>query len=146
MDVVAPTLGEALVGLKDDAASFDVLVSESHLMTPLVDAAAHFAESKTAVAHAWMSDEGPGVFVPGSSEPDEDAGFGVADPTAMLFTTSLLLAEGLRRRPASRTLERAVGEAIGSRRDPRDARVHGRRARAAAGRAHRRRALRRGLA
>jgi 3-isopropylmalate dehydrogenase len=114
MDVVAPTLGEALVGLKDDAASFDVLVSESHLMTPLVDAAAHFAESKTAVAHAWMSDEGPGVFVPGSSEPDENAGFGVADPTAMLFTTSLLLAEGLRRRPASRTLERAVGEAIGA--------------------------------
>jgi 3-isopropylmalate dehydrogenase len=112
MDVVKPSLGEALVGLKDDAAAFDVLVSESHLLTPLVDAAAHFAESKTAVAHAWMSDEGPGVFVPGSSEPNENGGFGVADPTAMLFTTSLLLAEGLRRRPASRTLERAVGEAI----------------------------------
>lgn len=112
MDVVEPTLGETLVGLKDDAASFDVLVSESHLLTPLVDAAAHFAESKTAVAHAWMPDDGPGVFVPGSSEPDENAGFGVVDPTAMLFTTSLLLAEGLRRRPASRTLERAVGETV----------------------------------
>ena len=112
MDVVEPTLGETLVGLKDDAASFDVLVSESHLLTPLADAAAHFAESKTAVAHAWMSDDGPGVFVPGSSEPDENAGFGVVDPTAMLFTTSLLLAEGLRRRPASRTLERAVGETV----------------------------------
>jgi 3-isopropylmalate dehydrogenase len=112
MDVVEPTLGETLVGLKEDAAAFDVLVSESHLLTPLVDAAAHFAESKTAVAHAWMSDDGPGVFVPGSSEPDENAGFGVVDPTAMLFTTSLLLAEGLRRRPASRTLERAVGEAV----------------------------------
>lgn len=112
LEVVEPTLGEVLVGLQEDAAAFDVLVSESHLLTPLVDAAAHFAESETAVAHAWMPDEGPGVFVPGSSEPDEHAGFGVADPTAMLFTTSLLLAEGLRRRSASRTLERAVGEAI----------------------------------
>jgi 3-isopropylmalate dehydrogenase len=114
MAVSEPTLGEALVALKDDPDSFDVLVSEAHLLTPLVDAAAHFAESKAAVAHAWMSDDGPGVFLPGSSEPDEHAGFGVADPTAMLFTTSLLLAEGLRRRSASRTLERAVGEAVGA--------------------------------
>ncbi|HEV2592581.1 MAG TPA: isocitrate/isopropylmalate family dehydrogenase [Gaiellaceae bacterium] len=112
LDVVEPTLGEALVGLKEDPAGFDVLVSESHLMTPLVDAAAHFAESKTAVAHAWLPDDGPGIFVPGSTDADEHGGFGVADPTAMLFTTSLLLAEGLRRRSASRTLERAVGEAI----------------------------------
>jgi 3-isopropylmalate dehydrogenase len=114
LDVAEPTLGETLVGLKEQPAAFDVLVSESHLLTPLVESAAHFAESQAAVAHAWMSDEGPGVFVPGSSEPDENAGFGVADPTAMLFTTSLLLAEGLRRRSASRTLERAVGEAIDS--------------------------------
>jgi 3-isopropylmalate dehydrogenase len=114
MEIVQPTLGEALVGLKEDAAAFDVLVSESHLMTPLVDAAAHFASSSAAVAHAWLSDDGPGVFVPGSSEPDDMGGMGVADPTAILFTTSLLLAEGLRRRSASRTLERAVGEAIGA--------------------------------
>jgi 3-isopropylmalate dehydrogenase len=114
LDVVEPTLGEALVGLKEDPSGFDVCVSEAHLLTPLVDAAAHFAESRAAVAHAWMSDEGPGVFTPGSSEPDEHAGFGVADPTAMLFTTSLLLAEGLCRRSASRTLERAVGEAAGA--------------------------------
>lgn len=114
LDVDEPTLGQALVGLKDDPAAFDVVVSESHLMTPLVDAAAHFAASKAAVAQAWLSDEGPGVFSPGTSESDDVAGFGVVDPTAILFTTSLLLAEGLRRRSASRTLERAVGEAIGA--------------------------------
>jgi len=112
MSVSQPSLGETLVGLKEGPAAFDVVVTEAQLMTPLVDAAAHFADSKTAVAHGWMSDSGPGVFAPGSSEPDDVAGFGVADPTAMLFTTSLLLAEGLRRRSASRTLERAVGEAI----------------------------------
>jgi hypothetical protein len=42
---------------------------------------------------------------------DADAGFGVVDPTAMLLATSLMLAEGLERRAASRTLERAVGSA-----------------------------------
>lgn len=112
MDVLQPSLGEALVGLKEHPEAFDVLVAESHLMTPLVDAAAHFADTKSFVAHAWMSDDGPGVFVPGTCETDDVAGFGVVDPTAMLFTTSLLLAEGLRRRSASRTLERAVSEAI----------------------------------
>jgi 3-isopropylmalate dehydrogenase len=110
--VEEPSLGEALIRLKDDPASLDVIVTEAHLVSPLVDAAAHFADSKAAVAHAWMSDRGPGVFAPGTSESDEVAGFGVADPTGMLFTTSLLLAEGLKRRSASRTLERAVGEVV----------------------------------
>lgn len=112
MSVSQPSLGETLVGLRERPEDFDVVVTEEHLMTPLVDATAHFAGSKTTVAHGWLSDEGPGVFAPGTSHPDDDAGFGVVDPTAMLFTTSLLLAEGLRRRSASRTLERAVGEAI----------------------------------
>jgi isocitrate/isopropylmalate dehydrogenase len=44
------------------------------------------------------------------SEPSENAGFGVVDPMGMLLTASLMLAEGLKRRAASRTLERAVGQ------------------------------------
>ena len=50
------------------------------------------------------------MFAPGTAESDDVAGFGVVDPTAMLLTASLMLAEGLKRRSASRTLERAVGE------------------------------------
>jgi Isocitrate/isopropylmalate dehydrogenase len=73
MDVVQPTLGEALVGLKEDADAFDVLVSESHLMTPLVDAAAHFAESTAAVAHAWLSDDGRASFRPAAPSPTTKA-------------------------------------------------------------------------
>ena len=46
---------------------------------------------------------------PRTSEPSEHAGFGVVDPMGMLLTASLMLAEGLKRRAASRTLERAVG-------------------------------------
>ena len=97
-------LGETLVRLRDRPQSLDVIATEAHL----VDAAASFAGSNATVAHAWLPDEGPGVFAPGSSEPDEHAGFGVADPKAMLLATSLMLAEGLKRRAASRTLERAV--------------------------------------
>jgi len=40
----------------------------------------------------------------------------------MLLTTSLMLAEGLKRRAASRTLERAVGAAAGSGGSARDTR------------------------
>lgn len=110
MDVEQPSLGEVLVRLNEDPLGLDVVVTESHLVTPLVDAAAHFAGSRASVANGWLSDRGPGVFVPGASQPPDVAGFGVVDPTGMLFTVSLLLAEGLKRRSAARTLERAVGE------------------------------------
>lgn len=113
-------LGEVLVRLRDRPHSLDVVVTEAHLVDAIVDAAASFAGSNASVAHAWLPDEGPGVFAPATSEPDEHAGFGVADPKAMLLAASLMLAEGLKRRAASRTLERAVAAASlqpGSRRD-----------------------------
>jgi isocitrate/isopropylmalate dehydrogenase len=112
LHVEEATLGETLVRLRDDASSLDVIVTEAHLVDGLVDAAAAFAGSHAAVAHAWLPDEGPGVFAPGRTAPDDVAGFGVVDPTAMLLATSLMLAEGLKRRSASRTLERAVGVAV----------------------------------
>ena len=111
-------LGETLVRLREKPDTVDVIVTEAHLLNALVDAAAAFAGSHATVAHAWLPDEGPGVFAPGASEPDDVAGFGVVDPMGMLFTTSLMLAEGLKSRSASRTLERAVGAA--SRRTTRD--------------------------
>ena len=83
-------------------------MTEAELAEPLTDAAAHLGGSPATVAHAWLAEGGPGVFAPGVSESADVAGFGVADPTAMLLTVSLLLAEGLQRRTAARTLERAV--------------------------------------
>jgi isocitrate/isopropylmalate dehydrogenase len=97
------------VRLRENPSSVDVVVTEAHLVDAIVDAAAAFAGSGAAVAHAWLPDEGPGIFAPGKTAPDDVAGFGVVDPTAMLLATSLMLAEGLKRRSASRTLERAVG-------------------------------------
>lgn len=109
-------LGEAIVRLKERPEELDVIVTESHLLEGLVEATAHFAGSRASVAHGWMPDRGPGVFAPGASESDDLAGFGVADPTGMLMTASLLLGEGLHRRAASRTLERAVGAVAGGKR------------------------------
>ncbi len=104
-------LGETLVRLRDDPHSLDVVVTEAHLVDAIVDAAASFAGSNATVAHAWLPDDGPGVFAPAVGQPHEHAGFGVADPKAMLLATSLMLGEGLKRRAASRTLERAVAAA-----------------------------------
>jgi 3-isopropylmalate dehydrogenase len=110
LEVEESGLGAVLDRLRDDPTSLDVVVTEAHLVSPLVDAAAHYAGSPSSVAHAWLPDHGPGVFAPGASDSDDVAGFGVVDPMGMLLTASLMLAEGLKRRSASRTLERAVGE------------------------------------
>jgi 3-isopropylmalate dehydrogenase len=112
MQVTELSLGEAIVRLQERPHELDVVATESGLVSGLVDAAAHFAGSRAAVAQAWLPEQGPGVFAPGSSESDDVAGFGVADPTGMLLAASLLLSEGLKRRSAARTLERAVGTAI----------------------------------
>jgi 3-isopropylmalate dehydrogenase len=111
LEIGEASLGEALVSLRERPESLDVIVTEAQLVAAVIDAAAHFSRSRTSVAQAWLPDEGPGVFYPGSSEPDDIAGFGVVDPKGMLLTASLMLAEGLERRSASRTLERAVGAA-----------------------------------
>jgi 3-isopropylmalate dehydrogenase len=121
MEVEEDGLGQVLGRLRDRPESLDVIVTEAHLVSAVVDAAAHYGGSLSSVAQAWLPDQGPGVFAPGTADPDEVAGFGVVDPMGMLLTASLMLAEGLKRRSASRTLERAVGE-VARRRDAHDTR------------------------
>jgi 3-isopropylmalate dehydrogenase len=103
------TFGQALTAFRERPESIDVVATEAHFVEAMIDAAAHFVGSRASVAEAWLPDEGPGVFFPSASEPDDVAGLGVVDPKGMLLATSLMLAEGLKRRSASRTLERAVG-------------------------------------
>lgn len=112
LDVEHLGVGELLVRLREDAAGIDVVVTEAHLVTPVADAAAHLAGSQATVAHAWLGEDGPGVFAPATCEAADVGGFDAANPTAMLLTASLLLAEGLDRRSASRTLERAVDAVV----------------------------------
>jgi 3-isopropylmalate dehydrogenase len=111
LDVEEGSLGDALVRLRERPETVDVIATEAHFVDAVVDAAASLAGSRASVARAWLPTEGPGVFVPGTSEADDVAGFGVVDPMGMLLTASLMLAEGLERRAASRTLERAVDAA-----------------------------------
>ena len=111
LDVEEASLAQALVRLRERPESLDVVVTESQFVDAIVETAAHFADSHASVAQAWLPNDGPGVFFPGASEPDDVAGFGVVDPRGMLLTASLMLAEGLKRRSASRTLERAVDAA-----------------------------------
>jgi 3-isopropylmalate dehydrogenase len=111
LDVEEVSLGDALERVREHPETVDVVVTESHLVSVFVETVAHVAGSRSLVAQAWLPDEGPGLFVPGSSQPEDVAGLGVADPKAMFLTASLMLAEGLKRRSASRTLERAVDAA-----------------------------------
>ena len=106
-------LGATLVRLREHPESLDVVVTEAGLVSAVTDAAATFAGSGASVAHAWLPEDGPACSRRGTSEPSENAGFGVVDPMGMLLTASLMLAEGLKRRAASRTLERAVGQVAG---------------------------------
>jgi len=59
MDVEQETLGQALVRLRDEPASLDVVVTEAHLVSPVVDAAARLSGSQASVAQAWLPDHGP---------------------------------------------------------------------------------------
>jgi 3-isopropylmalate dehydrogenase len=106
------TLGETLVRLRERPVEVDVVVTEPQLAPAVADAAAHLAGSVSTVVHGWLPESGPGLFTPGTCDSAEVAGFGVVDPTAMLLTASLLLAEGLERRSAARTLERAVDAVV----------------------------------
>jgi isocitrate/isopropylmalate dehydrogenase len=111
LQVEEASLGDALERVRERPETVDVVVTESRLVSVFVETVAHVAGSRSSVAQAWLPDEGPGLFVPGASQPEDVAGFGVADPKAMFLTASLMLAEGLKRRSASRTLERAVDAA-----------------------------------
>ncbi len=106
------TLGEVLVQLRDAPHQLDVVVAEGDLASAIVDAAAHLAGTISTAAWGWVPEDGPAMFAPAASEPDAVAGFGVADPAGMLLTVALLLSEGLGRRSAARTLERAVAEVV----------------------------------
>ncbi len=104
------SFGETLVRLREAPRELDVVVADSHTAAGVADAAAHLAGATATVAHGWLPEEGPGLFAPATCDASEVAGFGVADPTAMLLTVSLMLSEGLDQRAPARTLERAVDE------------------------------------
>ena len=85
LEVEEASIGDALERMRERPETLDVVVTESHLVSVLVDTAAHVAGSRSSVAQAWLPDEGPGLFVPGASDSEDVAGLGTFSTYAALY-------------------------------------------------------------
>ena len=104
---------EAVVtGLLREPAAFDVIASEQPFAEALASTAAFAHEGTRMVASGRVGPDGKGMFGPTHGSALEIAGQGVANPSAMLLATALMLGEGLGERSAARTLERGVLETL----------------------------------
>jgi 3-isopropylmalate dehydrogenase len=93
---------------------FDVLVTENMFGDILSDLAAAMTGGLGLAPSASLGDDGPGLFEPVHGSAPDIAGRGVANPTAMLRSTALLLEHGLGRPAEARALEAAVDAALAS--------------------------------
>jgi len=91
---------------------FDVLVTENMFGDILSDLAAAVTGGLGLAPSASLSDGGPGIFEPVHGSAPDIAGQGIANPTAMLRSTALLLEHGLDLVEESRRLSRAIDAAI----------------------------------
>jgi 3-isopropylmalate dehydrogenase len=122
VDEVAPDYPDVTVEhmLVDNAAmqlatnpeQFDVLVTENMFGDILSDLAAAVTGGLGLAPSASLSDGGPGIFEPVHGSAPDIAGRGVANPTAMLRSTALLLEHGLGRPEAAARLVRAIESAL----------------------------------
>ncbi|HVS85906.1 MAG TPA: 3-isopropylmalate dehydrogenase [Gaiellaceae bacterium] len=87
---------------------FDVLVTENMFGDILSDLAAAVTGGLGLAPSACLSDSGPSIFEPVHGSAPDIAGRGVANPTAMLRSTALLLEHGLGRSEEAAALARAV--------------------------------------
>jgi 3-isopropylmalate dehydrogenase len=91
---------------------FDVIVTENMFGDILSDLAAAVTGGLGMAPSASLSDGGPGIFEPVHGSAPDLAGRGVANPTAMLRSTVLLLEHGLARPEEAQLLHRAIEAAL----------------------------------
>jgi 3-isopropylmalate dehydrogenase len=106
---------EALRRLGNGSAG--VLVAEE-VLGETIAAAPQLGGRRRLVATGGLSPDGPGLFAPVGSTDSDHAGHGVADPSAMLLATALMLTEGLGRATAGRALEESLAAALRGPRRP----------------------------
>lgn len=94
--------------LLHDPSELDVIASEQPFAEALASTAAFAHQDTRLVASGRVGPDGRGMFGPTHGSALEIAGQGVANPSAMLLATALMLGEGLGERSAARTLERGV--------------------------------------
>ena len=91
---------------------FDVLVTENMFGDILSDLAAAVTGGLGLAPSASLADGGPGIFEPVHGSAPDIAGRGIANPTAMLRSTALLLEHGLGRPAEGAALAAAVDAAL----------------------------------
>jgi 3-isopropylmalate dehydrogenase len=104
----------AAMQVATDIEHFDVLVTENMFGDILSDLAAAVVGGIGVAPSASLSDVGPGIFEPVHGSAPDLAGRGVANPTAMLRSTALLLRHGLALPEQADALTRAIGVALAS--------------------------------
>src|SRR3954453_18954111 len=87
---------------------FDVLVMENMFGDILSDLAAAVTGGLGLAPSASLSDGGPGIFEPVHGSAPDIAGTGIANPTAMLRSTALMLEYGLGRAEEAKRLVAAI--------------------------------------
>jgi 3-isopropylmalate dehydrogenase len=91
---------------------FDVVLTENTFGDILSDVAAGVTGGLGLAASASLGDAGPGIFEPVHGSAPDIVGKGVANPTAMLRSTAMMLAYGLGQPEQAGAVERAVEVAI----------------------------------
>jgi 3-isopropylmalate dehydrogenase len=122
VDEIAPEYPQVRVEhmLVDNAAmqlattpeQFDVLVTENMFGDILSDLAAAVTGGLGLAPSASLSDGGPAIFEPVHGSAPDLAGRGLANPTAMLRSTALMLEYGLARPAEAQVLVRAIDAAL----------------------------------
>ena len=109
--VLVDTAGLQLV---QDAARFDVIVTENTFGDILSDVAAGATGGLGLAASASLGDGRPGIFEPVHGSAPDIAGRGIANPAAMLRSVALLLRHAAADVAAADALDRAVDAALES--------------------------------
>jgi 3-isopropylmalate dehydrogenase len=107
--MLVDTAGLVLV---QDAARFDVILTENTFGDILSDVAAGTCGGLGLAASASLGDGRPGIFEPVHGSAPDIAGRGLANPAAMLRSVALLLRHGADEPELAAALERAVDEAL----------------------------------
>jgi 3-isopropylmalate dehydrogenase len=102
----------AAMQLATNPEQFDVLVTENMFGDILSDLAAAVTGGLGLAPSASLSDGGPGIFEPVHGSAPDIAGKGIANPTAMLRSTALLLEHGLGLTAEAERLSTAIEEAL----------------------------------
>jgi 3-isopropylmalate dehydrogenase len=108
----------AAMQLATNAEQFDVLVTENMFGDILSDLAAAVTGGLGLAPSASLGDGGPGIFEPVHGSAPDIAGKGIANPTAMLRSTALLLEHGLGQVDDARQLSHAIDAALRETRTP----------------------------